>query len=384
MADEAAHQDEAAQKPLLLLSESLRNADMYYATRFLAGDPFIYLAVPQDDRNRKEMLVVSQMEYERARKESRVHDVRSSLDYGTNLKWDEVVIKLLRDEGVTAVEVPRTFYLGTAEALRMNGIDVLPSEDMLVTKQREIKTDQEVRYIRKAQRACEFALAQALATIKQARVEKDRVLWYNNAVLTAERVRAIIEHALIDAGCSSNGDLPIVSCGRKTSDPHYSGYGPLLSNEPIIIDIFPRLKTERYFADMTRTVVYGEPNPEITAMYDAVLAAQNAALARVKAGVSCRDVHFAVCELFEERGYGTIRTGAPKGFIHSTGHGVGLNVHENPSISDNDYVLKKGNVITIEPGLYEPDVGGVRLEDLVLVHQHGSENLTTFEKQLVL
>jgi Xaa-Pro aminopeptidase len=382
MADEAAHRT-AAQKPLLLISESLRNADMYYATRFLTPDPFIYLAVPHD-RDRKEMLVVSQMEYERARKESRVHDVRSSLDYGTNLKLDEVVVKLLKDEGVTALEVPRTFYLGTAETLRMNGIDVAPVEDILITKQREIKTAQEVRYIKKAQRACEFALTQALATIKQSRIDKDRVLWRNGEVLTAERVRAIIEHALIDAGCSSNGDLPIVSCGKRAADPHYSGRGPLLSDEPIIIDIFPRLKTERYFADMTRTVVYGEPNPEIKAMYDAVLAAQNAALALVKAGIICRDVHFAVCDLFEERGYGTIRTGAKSGFIHSTGHGVGLNVHENPSISDNEYVLQKGNVITLEPGLYEPDVGGVRLEDLVLVQQHGCENLTTFEKQLVL
>ncbi|HDS44675.1 MAG TPA: aminopeptidase P family protein [Methanomicrobia archaeon] len=382
MARESAHRDEV-QKPLLMLSESLRNADMYYATRFLAGDPFIYLAVPQG-QDQKELLVVSQMEYERARKESRVHDVRSSLDYGTNLKWDEVLIKLLRDEGVTAAAVPRTFYLGTAETLRTNGIDVVPQEEIPITKQREIKTDQEVQYIIKAQQACEFALAQALAIIKQARVGKDRVLWYNGAVLTAERVRAIIEHALIDAGCSSNGDLPIVSCGKQASDPHYSGRGPLLPDEPIIIDIFPRLKTERYFADMTRTVVYGEPDPEIRAMYDAVLAAQNAALARVTAGVSCRDVHFTVCELFEARGYGTIRTGAKRGFIHSTGHGVGLNVHENPSVSDNEYVLQQGNVIAIEPGLYEPDVGGVRLEDLVLVHESGCRNLTTFAKQLVL
>ena len=382
MAGEAAHQD-AVQKPLLLVSESLRNADMYYASQFLASDPFVYLAVPHG-RDRKELLIVSQMEYERAKKESRVHDVRSSLDYGTNLKLDELVLKLLKEEGVTAVEVPRTFYLGTAEMLRTNGIAVVPVEDLLITKQREIKTDQEVSHIKKAQRACEFALAQALAATKRSRIGKDSVLWYNREVLTAERVRAIIEHTLVDAGCSTDGDLPIVSCGKRAADPHYSGHGPLLANEPIIIDIFPRLKKERYFADMTRTVLVGEPGAELTAMYDAVLAAQNVALALVRAGVVCKDVHFAVCDLFEERGYSTIRSGAKSGFIHSTGHGVGLNVHENPSVGDNEYVLQKGNVITIEPGLYEPDVGGVRLEDLVLVHQNGCENLTTFEKQLVL
>lgn len=382
MAGEEARQT-AAQKPLLLISESMRNADMYYATRFLATDPFIYLAVPRD-RDRKEVLVVSQMEYERARKESRVRDVRSSLDYGTNLKLDEVVIKLLRDEGVTALEVPRTFYLGTAETLRSNGIAVVPADEILITKQREIKTDQEVVYIKKAQRACEFALAQAITTIKESTIGKDSVLCYNGEVLTAKRVRAVIEHALLDAGCMSSAGMPIVSCGKRAADPHYSGFDPLLSDEPIIIDIFPQLTAKRYFADMTRTVVRGKPDPEIRAMYDAVLAAQNAALALLRDGALCRDVHFAVCDLFEERGYGTIRAGAKTGFIHSTGHGVGLNVHESPSVSDNDYVLQKGNVITIEPGLYEPDVGGVRLEDLVLVHQNGCENLTTFEKQLVL
>ncbi|RZN38380.1 MAG: M24 family metallopeptidase [Methanophagales archaeon ANME-1-THS] len=119
-------------------------------------------------------------------------------------------------------------------------------------------------------------------------------------------------------------------------------------------------------------------------MYDAVKHAQDAALARVKEGVSCKDVHNLVCDLFEDRGYETIRKGGKKGFLHSTGHGIGLNVHENPRVGDNDYVLKKGNVITIEPGLYEPGVGGVRLEDMVLVLKNGCENLTRFEKQLVL
>ncbi len=380
MSPEAAPRS-GAQKPLLLLSESMRNADMYYATHFLATDPFIYLSVPQD---RREVLVVSQMEYERARKEARVHDVRSSLDYGMNLKLDEVIIKLLKDEGVTSVEVPGTFFLRTAETLRTNGIAVVPVDEIPITKQREIKNDQEVRYIKKAQRACEHALAQALAVIKQSRKERDGVLWHNDEVLTSKRVRAVIEHALLDAGCRSSAGMPIVSCGKQASDPHYSGFDPLVSDEPIIIDIFPQLTAQRYFADMTRTVVHGEPSPEIAAMYDAVLAAQNAALALVKAGVSCRDVHFAVCDCFEERGYGTIRTGAKNGFIHSTGHGVGLNVHESPGVSDNEYVLQRGNVITIEPGLYEPDVGGVRLEDLVLVRQNGCENLTKFEKQLVL
>jgi Xaa-Pro aminopeptidase len=144
------------------------------------------------------------------------------------------------------------------------------------------------------------------------------------------------------------------------------------------------LKLERYYADMTRTVVKGEPEKEIKERYEAVKHAQDAALAFVKDGITCKEVHNLVCDIFEERGYGTVRKRSKKGFIHSTGHGVGLDLHENPKVGDNDYELRRGNVITIEPGLYDPEVGGVRLEDMVLVLKNGCENLTKFKKELII
>jgi Xaa-Pro aminopeptidase len=210
------------------------------------------------------------------------------------------------------------------------------------------------------------------------------VLMEKGEILTSDRIKAYIEHALIDAGCTCDGGEPIVACGKRTADPHFSGSGPLFANEPIIIDIFPRLKTERYCADMTRTAVKGQPEKEIKEMYEAVLAAQNSALALVKEGITCREVHNSVCDLFEEKGYETIRKRSKKGFIQSTGHGVGLDLHENPHVGDNETVLRKGNVTTLEPGLYDPEVGGVRLEDMVLVLKNGCENLTRFEKKLVI
>ena len=365
-------------KPLLIVSESMRNGDMYYATRFLAADPFIYLCYPYE---RRDILIVSQMEYERARKESVVKEVRSSLDYGHDLKTEELIIKILQEEQVEAIEVPGYFNLYTADALRKNGIEVIPVDEVIMTKEREIKDEQEIGYLKKAQSACEKAMAHAISVIGKSTVNGN-VLMENGAILTSERVKACIEHALIDAGCTCDGGEPIVACGKRAADPHFSGSGPLVANEPVIIDIFPRLKVERYFADMTRTVVKGEPEKEIEEMYEAVLAAQNAALAIVQAGVTCRDVHNCVCDTFEERGYDTIRTGGKKGFIHSTGHGVGLNVHEKPSVSDNECVLQKGNVITIEPGLYDPEVGGVRLEDMVLVLKNGCEKLTRLRRNL--
>ncbi len=361
-----------------MVSESMRNADMYYATHFLASDPFIYLSVPEDHKG---ILIVSQMEYGRAKKELIVKEVRSSLDYGQNLKMEELILKVLQEEHLEAIEVPKYFPLYTAEELRKNGIEVVPVEELIFTKEREIKDDQKIAFITKAQRACERAMAHALTVIKGSKVRGD-VLMENGEPLTSERVKACIEHALIDAGCTMNGDEPIVACGKRAADPHFTGSGPLFANEPIILDIFPRLKVERYCADMTRTVVNGVPGKEIVEMYEAVLDAQNAALALVKEGVTCKDVHNSVCDIFEERGYETLRKGGKKGFIHSTGHGVGLSLHENPRVSDNEYVLRKGNVITIEPGLYDPEVGGVRLEDMVLVLKNGCENLTRFEKRL--
>ncbi|MDI6810759.1 MAG: Xaa-Pro peptidase family protein [archaeon] len=367
-------------KPLLIVSESMRNADMYYATRFLAADPFIYLCFPHD---RKDMLIVSQMEYERARKESIVKEICSSLDYGYDLKMEELISKVLQEEGINAIEVPGYFPLYTAEELRKRGIEVVPVEEVIMTKEREIKNEQEMSYMRKAQRACENVMALALTVIKNSTVNGN-LLMENGEILTSERVKAYIEHALIDAGCTFDSGEPIVACGKRSADPHFTGSGPMLVNEPIIIDIFPRLLVERYCADMTRTVVKGEPGKGIKEMYEAVLEAQNAALALVKEGVPCKEVHNRVCDIFEEQGYETIRKGGKKGFLHSTGHGVGLNVHENPKVGENEYVLRKGNVITIEPGLYEPDVGGVRLEDMVLVLTNGCENLTKFAKRLAV
>jgi Xaa-Pro aminopeptidase len=206
----------------------------------------------------------------------------------------------------------------------------------------------------------------------------------NGKVLTSESVKAYIEHALIDAGCNCDGGEPIVACGERAADPHFAGSGPIYANQAIIIDIFPRLKLERYFADMTRTVANGEPEKALTDMYVTVKHAQEAALALLNAGVTCKEVHNLVCDIFEERGYGTIRKRSKKGFIHNTGHGVGLDIHEKPSVGDNDYELRAGNVITIEPGLYNPEVGGIRLEDMVLVLKNGCENLTKLEKKLVI
>jgi Xaa-Pro aminopeptidase len=185
--------------------------------------------------------------------------------------------------------------------------------------------------------------------------------------------------ALLEEGCEAVDT--IVAGGPAGADPHARGAGVLPANAPIVIDIFPRSKSSRYFADMTRTVLKGEAPPQVREIYEAVLQAQTTGISAIRAGISGKEVHSRVVEVFRERGY---PDGEGCGFTHSTGHGVGLEVHERPSLGIAGEVLEANQVVTVEPGLYYPDIGGVRLEDLVMVKEGAYENLTHFERSLVL
>ena len=369
----------------LIISESQHNASMYYLTGFLAPDPFIYFK-----KKGEGILFISQMEYERAKKESTVKRIESTLDHGimekirknkdNNLAFCDFVSDLMDEYEIKSVAVPMDFPIYVGDCLRKNGIKVVPQSD-LVENDRAIKTPAEVDLIKKSQFACEKAMKAAISLIENSNKKKG-ALFYKGESLTSEKVKQAIKHALIDWGCTDED--PIVACGKQASDPHFSGSGQLMANQPIIIDIFPRLQRGRFFSDMSRTVSFGKPSTEVIDMHDAVLDAQNGAIELVKSGVKCSDIHNAVCDVFEERGYGTIRNNDRTGFIHSTGHGVGLEIHEKPTVSENDYILLAGNVITIEPGLYDPKWGGVRIEDLLLVKNKKCENLTKFKKDIII
>jgi len=174
-----------------------------------------------------------------------------------------------------------------------------------------------------------------------------------------------------------------VASGQHGCDPHDVGNGPIRAGEPVIIDIFPRSEKTGYFADITRTVVKGKPRPRVREMYDAVLAGQRGALRMIKPGVVASDIHGAILALFEKRGFKTGQIdGRMQGFFHGTGHGLGLEIHEAPRIAMNDTRLEAGMVVTVEPGLYYAGIGGMRIEDTVLVTRTGMRNLTRFPKFL--
>jgi len=236
------------------------------------------------------------------------------------------------------------------------------------------KTLKQVAFILETQRITEVAM-QAVIDYLQL-----------TATPTSEEAHAIIDRILTEHGCESPEGY-VVAGGKQSCEPHEIGSGVLKEHEPIVIDIFPRSKFTGYFADMSRTVCIGTAPPRLRKMYNTVLDAQELAIAMVAPGVVCSDIQNAVEKLFVKRGFETSGKGKEfayaEGFVHGIGHGVGTSIHEEPRIgTDTTGILEEGDVITIEPGLYYKDIGGVRLEDMLLVTADGYKNLTNFVKRL--
>ena len=249
--------------------------------------------------------------------------------------------------------------------------------------QRAVKTEQELRHLRRVQQATADAMRAAVALIRSARVDPAGVLRVGRAVLTAEQVRRHINAVLLQRDCL--GGEPIVACGAQAADPHGIGHGPLRAGETIVIDIFPQDVASGYWGDLTRTVVKGRPDRRIVRMYRAVFAAQRAALCALRPGATGDRVHAAAVRELERRGFATDASAdPPAGFIHSTGHGVGLEIHEGPSLSRGQGRLRAGHVVTVEPGLYYPGFGGVRIEDTVVLTAAGWTCLATCPKTLAV
>lgn len=365
----------------LMYTDSIRSADMYYISGFFAGDAFTYLY------NNKDILLVSSMEKERAKKESRITDIRSTSDYGSKdlfkihkdpaEVYSRLLLQLLKKEECSSIAVPNEFPVFFADRLREAGIHITCLASP-IGKLREKKTKTEIKAISSTQRACELSASKAIDLIRSSKI-KGNELTINGRPLTCEYIKAVIHHSLLDSECEAQGT--IVACGPRSCDPHWQGEGVLKAHQQIILDIFPRHMTSRYYSDMSRTVVRGEPDPKIKEMYEAVLAAQQVGFDLIRPGANSSEIHQAVCDSFTDAGFAV---GEDEGFIHSTGHSVGIDIHERPGIGPQQEILDAGNVITVEPGLYYRDVGGVRIEDMVVVTEKGCNNLTMLDKNLQL
>ncbi|MDA0711145.1 MAG: Xaa-Pro peptidase family protein [bacterium] len=368
----------------LVIGASESDADLFYATGFLAPDSFIFLQTQAE-----KLLLMSDLEVGRARLQARTDRVLSLSHYLDRAKREgiesptslDALCQLLVEKSIGALHVPRSFPIAFADPLRERGYTITFPRGPY-WPEREIKTPEEIKHIRLTQKHTETAMDAAIGLIDQSQIQ-DGGLYVDGKPLTSEGVKYRILTLLMESGFSASHT--IVACGDQACDPHHEGSGHLMADQPIIIDIFPKSNRSGYFADITRTVVKGQPSKALREIFDTVLEGQRAALAGIKAGADGKTIHQAVVDLFEGRDYKTGEVdGSVQGYFHSTGHGVGLEIHEAPRISKASQSLRAGHVVTVEPGLYYPGRGAVRLEDLVVVTESGCENLTRYPKFLQL
>jgi Xaa-Pro aminopeptidase len=293
----------------------------------------------------------------------------------------QIIRLLLGEKKIRRVIVPDNFPFGLARDLKKLGIKLKPCAGFF--PKREIKSADEVKKISAALAMAEVGMAEGMEVLRRARIARDRKLIHHGLPLTSERLRAVIDCAILQAnGLAAN---TIVAGGKQGCDPHERGHGPLRAHEPIIIDIFPRSQKTGYFGDITRTVVRGHASEGVRKLYATVQEGQKIGFEKIRAKVKTAEVHKAVQRYFVQQGYKTgRREGRMEGFFHGTGHGLGLEIHEAPRVGlSSNEKLRPGHVVTVEPGLYYPELsGGVRLEDVALVTTNSARNLTRFEKVL--
>ncbi len=367
----------------LIIDSSERNSDLYHRTGFFVPDPVIFF-----EHDGEGTLVLSDLELERGKKEARVERVVSLRECAARIGGGgrkrpgiaDVSAALLRERGIKSLVVQRSFPVFYADALRGAGFFVRTAKTDFLFPGRLRKSPAEVSLIKKALSVTAEAMRLAVSLISDS-VAKGSVLYREGRPLTSEIVRSAANSHLASRGYLASNT--IVAGGVQGSMPHETGSGPLAAGWPVVIDIFPRSQENGYFGDMTRTVVKGEPSRELSRMYDTVLRGQKIAFSMIKDGVRSKDVHGAIMDFFAKRGFETSvsPSGKPEGFIHSTGHGLGLDIHEPPRIGPGKEILREGNVVTVEPGLYYERLGGVRIEDVVLVTRDGNENLTRCSKR---
>jgi Xaa-Pro aminopeptidase len=373
---------------VLLYSDTERSAALRHEIPIAVGDPFLYAEV-----GGRAKLLVSSLE------SSRIAAVRPDaelLDYAdvgfselleSGLPRDEVMLEMVSRAverfGLRDAVVDPDFPLAVADRLRADGLTLAPDHETFADRRR-VKSAAELEGIRRAQKAAEAGMAAAAAVLRSATVQGDRLV-VDGQPLLAETVRAALRDACAAHGAPAPADIIVASVWQGFG--HEAGTGPLPANLPIQIDLWPRDEATGCWADMTRTFVVGEVDDAVRAQQALVAETFAAVKAAARPGVTGRELHAITCDIFEAAGHRTQRTGPGddpnEGFQFSLGHGVGLEIHEDPGLGQlGRSPLVPGDVIAIEPGLWEPELGGVRHEDLLLITEDGCETLTDYRYDL--
>src|SRR6266540_2955279 len=352
---------------VLIYADTIRSPELRHEVPVSIGDAFLYA-----ESNGTRYVLTNVLERKKLDELGGL-ETHLGTEYGIDDlieeggSWDEIVNELVvracHDFGIGAATVPFGFPLQLADFLRANGIE-LKADRLFFDKRRRVKNAAEIEGIRRAQRAAEAGMSAARDMLRGASPYSGKVLLEGES-LTCERIKLAISQAFIENDCSA--DELIVAHGGQAASGHDMGSGPIAPGETVVVDLWPKDRESACFADMTRTFVVGDPPDEIVQWHGLVLEALERSLKATTAGVSGRAVYDVSCE----------------GFVHALGHGVGLEVHEEPIMGKIEgYELLAGDVVTLEPGLYRQGFGGVRLEDLVLVTEDGAENLTDFPYDL--
>lgn len=355
---------------ILLFADTETDPDVLYFGRVQVPDAFVAFSC----RGQRHA-VVTQLEFGRVRCGGAfdvVHPLEEVLPEARKLAGDafhypaSIIVLLARKLGISGFKVSETFPCGTAFALQAAGVPLEVADGMLMPE-RALKSDEEAGHIAEGNAAAAAGFRVVERMLREATIHKG-YLYHGKARLTSERLQEAIAVACLAKGAIAANT--IVAGGDQACDPHCRGSGPLRANSFIIVDIFPRVSANGYHGDMTRTYLKGSPSPEQRALYQAVFDAQQTALAEHIAGRSGRAIYNRVVKAFQAAGYETRRdNGVPVGFIHGLGHGLGLAVHEPPRVNATGSKIRSGHVITVEPGLYYPGLGGVRVEDVVRVRK---------------
>ena len=374
----------------LIYAASEQCPDLLYLTGLPAPDPFLWYETGTGDK-KKQVIVVSPLEVGRAAKKAGaavtvLSTAAAAQAWGltspSQRRAPDLIPAMAKAECVVKWRVPDSFPLGLARKLENAGLVLEPMTTFCPRRAR--KTKAEIQAIREGVAAAENGMQHALDILRRAAPAHEGGLYWQDAALTAERLRGEIDAEI--ARCGGTAAHTIVAPGAQAADPHEAGHGPLRSSEPVVIDIFPRVDATGYHGDLTRTVVKGDPPAIADQAYRAVLAAQSQAIAAVRPGLACAELHAMTADTLSRHGFETdMNANPPRGFFHGTGHGLGLEIHEAPRLSRHtEEILEVGNVVTIEPGVYYPEWGGVRIEDVVVVTENGCENLTRAPKDLVV
>jgi len=372
-------------KARLIIDSTRRSPDLLYLAGFRAPDPVIWLQV-----GRESFLVLSDLELDRGRSTARVTRClaytplarRARARLTAPASPAHVAALALQDRGARRVEVPATFpalYLSHLEQMDVTPV-IVPGP---FVPRRRRKTRRQVEAMRRCQRAGEEGMLIAAGMIASAK-RRGRRLLLDGKPLTSERLKSEVSVALLSRGYQAAG-LIIAGRPEQSCLPHHAGSGPILADHAIIMDFFPRSLETGYHGDETRTVVRGTPSQRLAAMARAVREAERRAARMLRPGASGAEIHSRTVEFLAREGFSTSRKGSrPRGFFHGLGHGLGLEIHEAPSLSSPDAILEAGDVVTVEPGLYYPSTGGVRHENLYHIGRKGTQPLGSLDLDLII